>query len=186
MGSIMDAAGWSGFAGLRADTSANGHDVSTVGQEAPSVAAPESNISLERLQRRLSRLAFDVHDGPLQELAALGYELSNLRNRTTRSSSPDPDLDGEFERMMSQLASVEGMLRSMMFAMEEGAAASSDLELVVEQQVDAFRALSPGRPSTFRRRETLGFTPTRSGSSSTAFCANPFRTSPGTLQRAGS
>ena len=114
-----------------------------VGQEVTSLASPESNISLERLQRRLSRLAFDVHDGPLQELAALGYELSNLRNKTTRSSSPDPDLDAEFERMMSQLASVEGMLRSMMFAMEEGAAASSDLELVVEQQVDAFRALSP-------------------------------------------
>ena len=104
-----------------------------------------TNVSLEGLQRRLSRLAFDVHDGPLQELAALGYELNNLRKRTTLSSSPDPDpeLDAEFERMMSQLASVEGMLRSMMFAMEEGAAASMDLELVVEQQVDAFRALSP-------------------------------------------
>ena len=45
--------------------------------------------------------------------------------------------------MMSQLASVEGMLRSMMFAMEEGAAASSDLEFVVDQQVEAFRALAP-------------------------------------------
>ncbi len=143
MGSIMDAAGWSGFAGLRANGSANGHVGSTVAQEVPSVASPESNISLEGLQRRLSRLAFDVHDGPLQELAALGYELSNLRNKTTRSSVPDPDLDAEFERMMSQLASVEGMLRSMMFAMEEGAAASSDLELVVEQQVAAFRALAP-------------------------------------------
>lgn len=143
MGSIMDAAGWSGFAALRANDSANEHDGSTAGQEVTSPASPGSNISLEGLQRRLSRLAFDVHDGPLQELAALGYELSNLRNKTTRSSSPDPDLDAEFERMMSQLASVEGMLRSMMFAMEEGAAASSDLELVVEQQVDAFRALSP-------------------------------------------
>lgn len=145
MGSIMDAAGWSGFAALRANDSANEHVGSTAGQEVTSPASPGSNVSLEGLQRRLSRLAFDVHDGPLQELAALGYELSNLRNKTTRSSSPDPDpdLDAEFERMMSQLASVEGMLRSMMFAMEEGAAASSDLELVVEQQVDAFRALSP-------------------------------------------
>jgi signal transduction histidine kinase len=143
VGSIMDAAGWSGFAALRANGSANGHVGSTVAQEV-TTGSPESNISLEGLQRRLSRLAFDVHDGPLQELAALGYELSNLRNKTTRSSSPDPDLDAEFERMMSQLASVEGMLRSMMFTMEEGGAASSDLELVVEQQVDAFRPLSPG------------------------------------------
>jgi two-component system, NarL family, sensor kinase len=143
VGSIMDAAGWSGFAALRANGSANGHVGSTVAQEV-TTASPESNISLEGLQRRLSRLAFDVHDGPLQELAALGYELSNLRNKTTRSSSPDPDLDAEFERMMSQLASVEGMLRSMMFTMEEGGAASSDLELVVEQQVDALRLLSPG------------------------------------------
>ena len=139
MGSIMDAAGWSGFAGLGANGSANGA-VTPANAETTAEAA-ESTISLERLQRRLSRLAFDVHDGPLQELAALGYELSNLRSKTTELAAPAADLDGEFERMMSQLASVEGMLRGMMFAMEEGAAASSDLGFVVEQQVEAFRAL---------------------------------------------
>lgn len=143
VGSIMDAAGWSGFAGLRANGSANGSANGAVASTVPPAVAPESNISLERLQRRLSRLAFDVHDGPLQELAALGYELSNLRSKTTRLALPAVDLDDEFERMMSQLASVEGMLRSMMFAMEEGAAASSDLGFVVEQQVEAFRALAP-------------------------------------------
>ncbi len=147
MGSIMDAAGWSGFAGLRANGSAdvttNGVVAGIVAQDASSVGQSDSNVSLERLQRRLSRLAFDVHDGPLQELAALGYELSNLRNKTTGPAAPAADLDGEFERMMSQLANVEGMLRSMMFAMEEGAAASSDLGFVVEQQVEAFRALAP-------------------------------------------
>ncbi len=143
MGSIMDAAGWSGFAGLRANSSANQPIASAVTQAGSAVGSHESNMSLEGLQRRLSRLAFDVHDGPLQELAALGYELSNLRSKATRLAAPAADLDVEFDRMMSQLASVEGMLRSMMFAMEEGAAASSDLKFVVDQQVDAFRAQSP-------------------------------------------
>ena len=50
MGSIMDAAGWSGFAALRANDSANEHDGSTAGQEVTSPASPGSNISLEGLQ----------------------------------------------------------------------------------------------------------------------------------------
>jgi two-component system, NarL family, sensor kinase len=141
VGSIMDAAGWSGFAGLRANGSANGQIETAAETDAP--AASGSDVSLESLQRRMSRLAFDVHDGPLQELAALGYELSNLRNKTTDLASPAAGLDGEFERMMSQLSNVEAMLRAMMFAMEEGAAASSDLRFAVDQQVEAFRALCP-------------------------------------------
>jgi two-component system NarL family sensor kinase len=140
----MEAAGWSGFAGLRANGSAG---------EATTDA--EASVSLEGMQRRMSRLAFDVHDGPLQELAALGYELSNLRNKTTRSASPE-DLDGDFERMGAALANIEAMLRSMMFAMEEGAAASSDLTLIVEQQVDAFRALSPGTDVSVSSEGDLG------------------------------
>jgi signal transduction histidine kinase len=135
----MDAAGWSGFAGLQANGRANGQ----AGPGTAGAGASGVEPSLERLQRRLSRLAFDVHDGPLQELAALGYELSNLRNKTTQLAPPALELDGEFERMMSQLSNVEAMLRSMMFAMEEGGEASSDLKDAVDQQVTAFKALCP-------------------------------------------
>ena len=88
----MDAAGWSGFAGLRRERVGKRHDerrvAGIVAQDVSSAGHSESNVSLERLQRRLSRLAFDVHDGPLQELAALGYELSNLRNKTTGPAAP--------------------------------------------------------------------------------------------------
>src|SRR3954451_5541533 len=139
VGSIMDAAGWSAFAGLQANEPANGACAGAGSGRSSS----ESELSLERLERRLSRLAFDVHDGPLQELAALGYELSNLRSKTTRLNSPEADLDTEFERMMSQLSNVEAMLRSMMFAVEAGAEASCDLKDALGQQVEAFRVLRP-------------------------------------------
>src|SRR3954468_12820147 len=122
VGSIMDGAGWVAFAGLQANEPANGARAGAGSGRSSS----ESELSLERLQRRLSRVACDVPDGPLQELAALGYELSNLRSKTTRLNSPEADLDTEFERMMSQLSNVEALLRSMLFGLEGEAGRGSD------------------------------------------------------------
>src|SRR5438105_14224654 len=42
-------------------------------------AHPESHAVA--LERRLRRLAFDLHDGALQELAALGAELASMRRQ---------------------------------------------------------------------------------------------------------
>src|SRR5262245_34929890 len=36
---------------------------------------------LDRIRRRLVRLAFDIHDGPLQSLAAAGFGLNDLQER---------------------------------------------------------------------------------------------------------
>ena len=43
----------------------------------PAVADPNA----ETLKRRLVRLALDVHDGPMQNLAVIGFSLGDLRRR---------------------------------------------------------------------------------------------------------
>ena len=61
--------------------------------DAPSMSTFDSDLTadepepaataddLERIRRRLMRLAFDVHDGPLQSLTAAGFGLKDLQER---------------------------------------------------------------------------------------------------------
>src|SRR2546428_12591368 len=52
------------------------------GGHAPAEAPPQSRqAELETVRRRLIRLAFDIHDGPLQSLAAAGFGLRDLHGR---------------------------------------------------------------------------------------------------------
>jgi signal transduction histidine kinase len=95
----------------------------------------------EALQRRLSRMAFDVHDGPIQDLIAIGYRLRALQATivgSTRSASVD-QLAAEFDRLGSQLAGTERTLRTMMFSLEENAAARTDLMELVAEHANAFK-----------------------------------------------
>jgi signal transduction histidine kinase len=45
---------------------------------------PTTEADLERVRRRLLRLAFDVHDGPLQSLAAAGFGLNDVQERLSQ------------------------------------------------------------------------------------------------------
>ena len=97
--------------------------------------------SAEALQRRLLRMAFDVHDGPMQDLVAIGYGLRALRATVVRSrggTSADR-LGAEFDRLGVQLAETEKMLRSMMFSLEQNAAVRTDLLAVVTEHANAFK-----------------------------------------------
>jgi signal transduction histidine kinase len=95
----------------------------------------------EALQRRLLRMAFDVHDGPMQDLIAIGYRLRALRAAVVglpTCASVDR-LAAEFDQLGGQLAGTETALRSMMFSLEENAAARTDLIEVVAEQAAAFK-----------------------------------------------
>lgn len=75
------------------------------------------------LTRRLSRLAFDVHDGPMQNLAVLGFSLSALR-RTVEKIVPlehRPMLDSDLEQITEEIGKVEGELRGLIGALEDDA-----------------------------------------------------------------
>src|ERR1700693_3374491 len=48
---------------------------------------------LETVRRRLVRLAFDIHDGPLQSLAAAGFGLKDLHSRVSALLADTPERD---------------------------------------------------------------------------------------------
>jgi signal transduction histidine kinase len=100
------------------------------------VAGPHA----EALQRRLLRMAFDVHDGPMQDLIAAGYSLRALQARVDEvlGSTNADSLTAEFDKLGIELAGTERTLRSMMFSLEENAAAQTDLLAIVAEHTNAF------------------------------------------------
>src|SRR5690242_18255766 len=44
-------------------------------------ADPHEAGGVEAVKRRLNRLALDVHDGPMQNLAVIGFSLGDLRRK---------------------------------------------------------------------------------------------------------
>jgi len=78
----------------------------------------------EALRRRLIRLTFDVHDGPMQSLTAISYSLHELERQLA-----DPHADGSLDReaiaiqlaaMNAELAAAEAGLRSLISMLEHG------------------------------------------------------------------
>jgi signal transduction histidine kinase len=110
--------------------------------EGPVERHPEAVV--ESLRRRLVRMAFDVHDGPMQELIALSYGLRELRKKVADSPERSDSLSVEFEELGARLVETEQMLRGMMRSLEQTASGQTDLIAMVEEQVDAFRQRRPG------------------------------------------
>jgi two-component system NarL family sensor kinase len=104
---------------------------------------PRTDPVVEGLRRRLVRMAFDVHDGPMQELIALSYGLHELRKKVSSSSDRADSLSGEFEQLGERLVETEQMLRGMMRSLEQTAAGQTDLVAMVEEQVATFRQRCP-------------------------------------------
>jgi two-component system, NarL family, sensor kinase len=81
--------------------------------------------AFERLKRRLIRLGFDIHDGPLQSLAAAGFGLKDLQQRlapAVEGAGGEPG--GEAARILgdiiAELADAERSLRSLAGTLEDG------------------------------------------------------------------
>ena len=59
---------------------------------------PPRDSAAETLKRRLLRLALDVHDGPMQNLAVIGFSLGDLRRRVNSvvpRGAPGQDRPGD-------------------------------------------------------------------------------------------
>lgn len=107
----------------------------TVGEDAATLPA------VEALQRRILRMAFDVHDGPMQELIAIAYSITDLRERVMGSvadKDADPLMQG-FDQLRAHLVAVEQGLRSMMFSLEHNAPAEPGMHAAIDSHVTAFK-----------------------------------------------
>lgn len=79
------------------------------------------NTLLETAERRLARLGFDLHDGPVQEVFALGSELRLFRaqlGRVLGGNRHAAILQGRMDDLEARLVALDGELRSVARSLE--------------------------------------------------------------------
>ena len=105
----------------------------------------ERNAERERAlvnvaERRLVRLGFDLHDGPIQDVIALAADLRLARRQadeTIKSRAARP-LVGRFDDLEARLVEIEGGLRQLSHALEPPSMVRSDLEHALERELAGF------------------------------------------------
>jgi signal transduction histidine kinase len=104
------------------------------------VTEPAGSPEVEAMRRRLLRLAFDVHDGPMQELIGIGWRLQLARDRAIqKAEGGEPAaLAGVFDEFAGDLGCVEKGLRSLMLSLEHNAVSQRSLRVPVDEHVAAF------------------------------------------------
>jgi signal transduction histidine kinase len=109
----------------------NGHDAA--------VSLEENRA--EKLKRRLLRLALDVHDGPMQNLTAVGHSLNELRRRIEALVPPEhqTNINAGVEQITTELVQVEQELRALINALEEGANKTVPLLDAIETEIHDFK-----------------------------------------------
>jgi len=87
----------------------------------------------EKIRRRLVRLALDVHDGPMQNVAAVGIRLRELAQ----------ELDGEAKdqvhELLNELADAEAGLRRLLTMLGSDRPAIETVEELVREGIAAFQ-----------------------------------------------
>jgi PAS domain S-box-containing protein len=92
----------------------------------------------EHREKERLEIAHDIHDGPLQELIALGYQLDDILGNTTNASVR--------EKLESMKAGVQKQVRELRFFCNElrpPALAPFGLEKAIRSSVETFKQLHP-------------------------------------------
>ena len=108
---------------------------------APTLTYPSALTETELIRRQLMRLAFDVHDGPMQSLTAVGWALAQFRHDLQQPQSPASTAaaTARLDLLAAELASVEAGLRSLITTLEHGGSAELDtLDQIVATEVARF------------------------------------------------
>jgi signal transduction histidine kinase len=107
---------------------------------APAVVDPNA----ETLKKRLVRLALDVHDGPMQNLAVIGFSLGDLRRRITALVPEEhhTKIDSGMNQISEELIQVETELRALIGALEHNGRQSIPVVDAIEQEIRDFEKRS--------------------------------------------
>lgn len=121
-----------------------GSALTAIGGASP---APESEPDLqlaERLGRRLLRLAADVHDGPMQDLTAIGFGLGDLRRQIELvvPAAERAAVEASFDELLSECMRVERSLRALISSLEGGLSDSGSLAEAIAEEVETFKRRS--------------------------------------------
>ena len=132
-------------------------------------------------EKRLMRLGFDLHDGPVQDVLALAGETRRLRDQIYPFVlETHRDLAfGRFDDMLARLSDLDRGLRGVAHSLETKSVVARPLSEIIHREVDTFES-APGsrRPSMSVAIQSRSAR--RSGSPSSGLCRNPLRTSEST------
>lgn len=104
-------------------------------------AARERSL-VQSSERLLTRLGFDLHDGPLQDIAALASELRLFRSQLPpilADSDKAPLALGRIDDLEARLVSVDRELRELAQSLQSPAALRTSLSEAIGHEVEALR-----------------------------------------------
>jgi signal transduction histidine kinase len=117
-------------------------ELATDAATSASAAASDGALSeTEALRRRLIRLAFDVHDGPMQSLTAIGYGLHDLHRQLDSHPAAIEDREtvaAQLSTMMAELASAEAGLRALISLLEHGKPEIETVDVIAAAEIARF------------------------------------------------
>jgi signal transduction histidine kinase len=127
--------------------------------------AEQERIVVQASERALMRLGFDLHDGPVQDLAAAGLELHMFRAqlaRTLPGASRERELLlGRVDDIEARLAAVQSGVRALSRALDVPALAGVPLADALGQEVDLFERASGIRAELVLSGEFSSLTPSQ-------------------------
>ncbi len=91
-------------------------------------------------ERRLGRLAYDLHDGALQHVAALGADLYLFRSQLKELDfSPEqPSMVSRLDDLQARVGELDRVLRELAHSLEPGSLVRRPLPRVIADEVEAF------------------------------------------------
>lgn len=104
-------------------------------------SARESSLS-DACERRLVRIALDLHDGPLQNVAGITGDLKLLRHRlelATHGSADSRRLLGSVGDLEARLEAIDNELRDLSHSLESPAMTKRPFPEVVRGEAESFR-----------------------------------------------
>jgi signal transduction histidine kinase len=105
-------------------------------------AARSERILTDASERRLSRLAFDLHDGALQHVAAITGDLAMLRRRLQKilpHEKPRRKILGCVDDLDARTRAVDAELRDLCRSLESPAGPGEPFTCLLRKEVEAFR-----------------------------------------------
>ena len=99
---------------------------------------------VEAGERRFVRLGFDIHDGPIQDIAALAGDL-HLFKRQLAGVLPQGDFEpllGRVDDLQARLEQVDRELRELAQSLEAPSILRKPLEDILRREADSFAAAS--------------------------------------------
>jgi signal transduction histidine kinase len=99
------------------------------------------NTLAAALERRLRRLTYDLHDGALQELAALAGEIAYVRRQVVPLVDDDfrDRVDGRFEDLEARLVALDHTLRALVSAVHGEQKPIEALDTQIAREVASLR-----------------------------------------------